>query len=414
MNFYDVLGVDDDADQSAIQSAYRELAGRYHPDVNQHPDASDQFKVVTEAREVLTDPEERNAYDRLGHTEYVQSRLDGELPTPDMSPRPGDDDSTVPADAAATDRVGATRDSGSAGSVGATPSETGAPESDGASATSEGGSAVGAADGEAPAGTATSGSGDESATNGSTADGRQATTSQESTSSRTPSGGNDSAHSTPPTPGTAGSSARGPDRISKDPTRRAARRMDGLRATVEAHFGASYRWLGVTAAAAAYAAGIASYIDAGGSPLDELVADLTSGDPQAVARAIGGGTYDAPSLLGFALGAGGGPTSIGGLLALVGAVALPIAVGAGVWGLRRHTTWRPSWLHLVGALGPAASIVLAFVDSTGAEAGGAGPVPLLVDLLLLVGVPAVVVASFLVNRLVVVAPLRRREDLGVP
>lgn len=75
--YYDVLGVPEDADADAIRAAYRERAKATHPDRSDDPDASDRFRLVTEAREVLTDPDERRRYDRIGHDRYVGESSDG-------------------------------------------------------------------------------------------------------------------------------------------------------------------------------------------------------------------------------------------------------------------------------------------------------------------------------------------------
>jgi curved DNA-binding protein len=66
-DFYDVLGVGRQADQDEIQRAYRKLARTYHPDVNKDPGAEETFKDVSEAYDVLSDPETRRKYDAFGH-----------------------------------------------------------------------------------------------------------------------------------------------------------------------------------------------------------------------------------------------------------------------------------------------------------------------------------------------------------
>ena len=66
-DFYEVLGVGRDASADDIQSAYRKLARTYHPDVNKDPGAEDRFKEVSEAYDVLSDPELRRRYDAFGH-----------------------------------------------------------------------------------------------------------------------------------------------------------------------------------------------------------------------------------------------------------------------------------------------------------------------------------------------------------
>ncbi|MBO9577585.1 MAG: molecular chaperone DnaJ [Microbacteriaceae bacterium] len=63
---YETLGVERDATQEDIKKAYRRLARQLHPDVNPSEDASEQFKSVTHAYEVLSDPEAREKYDLGG------------------------------------------------------------------------------------------------------------------------------------------------------------------------------------------------------------------------------------------------------------------------------------------------------------------------------------------------------------
>src|ERR1700691_4678389 len=65
-DYYEVLGVPRDADQDAIRRAYRKMARKYHPDLNSDEDAEARFKEIGEANEVLSDPEKRERYDRLG------------------------------------------------------------------------------------------------------------------------------------------------------------------------------------------------------------------------------------------------------------------------------------------------------------------------------------------------------------
>jgi curved DNA-binding protein len=65
-DFYAALGVGRDAGTEEIQRAYRKLARENHPDVNKDPKAEERFKEVSEAYQVLSDPEQRRKYDRFG------------------------------------------------------------------------------------------------------------------------------------------------------------------------------------------------------------------------------------------------------------------------------------------------------------------------------------------------------------
>ena len=67
-DYYDVLGVERDANRAEVKTAFRRLARELHPDVNDHdPEAEEKFKAAAEAYEVLSDPERRRAYDAYGH-----------------------------------------------------------------------------------------------------------------------------------------------------------------------------------------------------------------------------------------------------------------------------------------------------------------------------------------------------------
>ena len=77
-DYYEVLGVDRNADSAAIKKAYRKLAKKYHPDTNAgDPHAEQMFKEATEAYEVLSDPEKKKLYDRFGHAAFDGSAQGG-------------------------------------------------------------------------------------------------------------------------------------------------------------------------------------------------------------------------------------------------------------------------------------------------------------------------------------------------
>ena len=65
-DYYDELGVARTASPEEIQRAYRKLARQYHPDVNTDPGAEDRFKAISEAHQVLSNPETRKRYDDFG------------------------------------------------------------------------------------------------------------------------------------------------------------------------------------------------------------------------------------------------------------------------------------------------------------------------------------------------------------
>ena len=72
--FYDLLGVARDASEADIKKAYRRLAMEYHPDRNNAPAAEAKFKEITEAYEILRDPQKRAAYDRYGKAAFGAGR----------------------------------------------------------------------------------------------------------------------------------------------------------------------------------------------------------------------------------------------------------------------------------------------------------------------------------------------------
>src|ERR671925_2136834 len=65
-DYYKTLGVDKKASADEIKKAYRKLARKYHPDTNKQAAAEERFKEISEAYDVLSDPEKRKKYDRGG------------------------------------------------------------------------------------------------------------------------------------------------------------------------------------------------------------------------------------------------------------------------------------------------------------------------------------------------------------
>lgn len=77
-DYYEVLGVDRNADEETIKRAYRKLAKKYHPDVNPgDKDAAEKFAEASEAYSVLSDPDKRRQYDQFGHAAFENGGAGG-------------------------------------------------------------------------------------------------------------------------------------------------------------------------------------------------------------------------------------------------------------------------------------------------------------------------------------------------
>ncbi len=84
LSYYDILGVARDADGDSIKSAFRAKARKLHPDVSDDPDAGKKFSELNEAYEVLSDPEKKAKYDRLGHERFVSGMSDQHVRAQDV------------------------------------------------------------------------------------------------------------------------------------------------------------------------------------------------------------------------------------------------------------------------------------------------------------------------------------------
>lgn len=71
-DYYSTLGVNKNASDDEIKSAYRNLAKKYHPDLNKTPEAAEKFKEINEAYSVLSDKEKRSNYDQFGSADGPQ------------------------------------------------------------------------------------------------------------------------------------------------------------------------------------------------------------------------------------------------------------------------------------------------------------------------------------------------------
>ncbi len=69
-DYYEVLGIPKSSSEAEIKSAYRKLARKHHPDVDKSTDAADKFKEISEAYQVLSDPQKKQTYDKFGHAAF--------------------------------------------------------------------------------------------------------------------------------------------------------------------------------------------------------------------------------------------------------------------------------------------------------------------------------------------------------
>lgn len=70
-DYYEVLGVAKNASEQEVKSAYRKLARAHHPDVDKTSGAESRFKEISEAYQVLSDPEKKKTYDQFGHAAFT-------------------------------------------------------------------------------------------------------------------------------------------------------------------------------------------------------------------------------------------------------------------------------------------------------------------------------------------------------
>ncbi|MFB6125920.1 MAG: J domain-containing protein [Halolamina sp.] len=402
-DFYDVLGVDEDADSEELNQAYRDRAREYHPDLNDGERATWMFTLVNRANDVLSDPAERAAYDRLGHDEYVAKRMNG-LPSmsfdeeddenigidaePDAdgattSGRSGPGSESEAESSTATGRSSA-RSTESTGSTSTTGSDSASGSASSSNASTSSGSAAGSnrsgastsstrsdSSTASSASDATSGS-SRSGTTGADASASVANATTGSTGESSTGGGSATSSSVghgAPTGGTTGSGAA---------TRSvASARRRGLRRAYAA----------LLVVAATYAVGLAAYAGhvaptlsrTASGLLSEPTATLTVGSPlpsalavvREAATTLAAGTVavEAATTLAFAVGAAALPAVLLGTVARYGrgtawAYSLPslgplVAVGAVAASVAPATTG----LHLAGfVLAPAIATAAFLVD----------------------------------------------------
>ena len=77
-DYYEILGVSRSASNDEIKKSYRKLAMKYHPDKNSGDSKSEKkFKEISQAYEILKDPQKKSAYDQYGHAAFQQGGMGG-------------------------------------------------------------------------------------------------------------------------------------------------------------------------------------------------------------------------------------------------------------------------------------------------------------------------------------------------
>ena len=74
-DLYSILNISKSSNNNEIKKAYKKLAFQYHPDKNKSKDAEIKFKDITEAYEILTNPDKRRMYDNFGY-----ESISGDIP----------------------------------------------------------------------------------------------------------------------------------------------------------------------------------------------------------------------------------------------------------------------------------------------------------------------------------------------
>jgi len=80
MDYYQTLGVSKNASEAEVKAAYRKKALEWHPDRNKSPQASEKFKEINQAYEVLSNPQKKQTYDQFGSAAFEQGEPTGQGP----------------------------------------------------------------------------------------------------------------------------------------------------------------------------------------------------------------------------------------------------------------------------------------------------------------------------------------------
>jgi curved DNA-binding protein CbpA len=380
LDFYDLLGVGEDASTEEIRNQFRRQVRQYHPDLNDDPRAPAQFTALKKAYDTLADESERNTYDRLGHEEYIRKRIsrlpspeDWEIPEQEHDHEDGDSDSDENASSERhADPDAAERQASEAGADGSgngtADASTGsdrvdepAPGSFGVREprTSTGGGSVSAnRTRSAELGRTTPGEGGL---------GREAIR-------RSKGGG----------PGGAGT-ARDPDQVwtpdgwnenetededANTTSTDLASLLDGvygIRTQVESTLSATLGWPLIVAADVLYLASIGLYLADSATAVEQLVSQIqrVGADPFALGAVLGTRPAGLSSLTEFIVSAFARSSPFLGAGVLVAIAFLPTVYFFMVrWTRNNNLPWQPSYLYVTGALAPILGVALSVSVST--------------------------------------------------
>lgn len=448
-DFYDLLGVDEDASKEEIRDAFREMVQEYHPDRNDDPRATAQFTAIKKAYDTLKNSSERQSYDRLGHSTYVAKRMDG-MPDPGSWPSDdGEDDATsASSSTSSTARSGTT--SSSATSDGTTSSSSRPSSSSSGAARGGAGKSGSGTPGHGPGSSGSgrastrrsTGSSSRSSTtkssgpSGSSRSGTNSSGGSKSSSRSTTSGSSGSSGSTSnagSTGGSAAASAAG-STVGDGGTAHAGAAAGsaasggttsgggaasggtpsgGSSASGDAAGGvsgllfdntvanrvksASLGWPLIFLSIALYVAGVGYYGYANRAGLTTLAGELRAAGADATAlRAVlvgdrygvtTGWEYAAGLLAGDAVGTAGG-------LFVAGAVLMPVVFLVVIRRTRQYYGWDPSYLYVLGVATPAVGLLATAAVAT-AAVGTVETVPLAAEIVCYGALPGLAVAALL-------------------
>ncbi|WP_343774687.1 DnaJ domain-containing protein [Natronoarchaeum mannanilyticum] len=433
-DFYDLLGVDEDASKEEIRDAFREMVQEYHPDRNDDPRATAQFTAIKKAYDTLKNSSERQSYDRLGHSTYVAKRMDG-MPDPSSWPSEDEDDDTGTSGSSSTSSATgssasgrSSTTSGSSGTTSGSSRTTGSSSGTGGSSTSShgpGSSGSGRTSARSSTGStsrsssSSSTSGSSSSTSGSSRSGSGSSRSSSSSSRSTTSGSSNStsagtASNSGSNAGSASGSASG-STVGDGGTAQAGAAEAAANAAGNAASGggsaatgsesdagsiadnavvqwfqrALFGWPSIFLSTALYLSGVAYYGYSNRSGLAALAESLRAAgaDTAALRAALEGERYGiAPATEYVSTTPPSDPGSAASWLFAAGIALLPVLFFLVIRTTRKYPGWKPTYLYVVGVAAPAIG-----VGATVAQGG----IPLAAELLAYGVLPVLAIATLI-------------------